>query len=157
MKNRRLLILLLGIFCLVAAALVYVKCLESSRRSHVWSSTVAINAALVEELERGNPKLEEILSSASEQWEFLAAEQYDRVITELAKSHNLDPSPKSSEPLIDRWGNRFEICYRKLPSQVYDFVVVSKGRDGIYGTEDDLVSRYESEGISMPKQIKHVK
>jgi hypothetical protein len=144
MKRRNLLWLLAAILCLVIVVVyaVNVACVQSSKRAYTYGSVKAIYAALLTEFDKKNTTLIEILSSADEQWRFLTPEEYDKVIFELAKSHNLDPSPASGQPLLDLWGNRFEIAYRKLPNQAYDVIVVSKGPDGIYGTKDDIVSDY---------------
>lgn len=129
--------------CFTIMFLVYKKCLQESKLAFSYGTVAATNAALYTELDKKNTNLKDIFSSADQQWRFLTIDEYDRVIIELAKSHNLDPSPKdSSQPLLDYWGNRFEITYRQLPNQDFDSIVVSKGPDKIYGTKDDIVSPY---------------
>jgi hypothetical protein len=141
MKRRYLLLLLLVAFiCFALMFYVFKKCLKDSKRALTYGTVSAVNAALVSELETENATLKEIFSSADHYWRFLTVEEYDRVITELAKSHNLDPSPKPSQPLIDHWENRLEIYYRKLPNQAYETIVVSKGPDGVYRTADDVAN-----------------
>ena len=44
----------------------------------------------------------------------LTVEQYDNIILELDESYSLDATPTLSQLLVDFWGNRFEIVYRKL-------------------------------------------
>ena len=132
--------------------LVGKKCLREVKRTSTIGTVSAIHAALPSELEKGNLNLKEIFSSADQQWRFLTADEYDRVIIELAKSHNLDPSPKHpSQPLLDFWGNRFEIGYR-IHGRVYNFIVVSKGPNGIYGTKDDVVSEYGAVPPAKPEK-----
>ena len=145
-RRYRLLFLLAALAFLLIVFFVFKKTLHKAKLTHIWSNAKAINAAIFSEFDKGNTILKEVFSSADEQWRFFTAEQYDRVITELAKYHNLDPAPDwdPQSPLLDPWGNRFEVAYCKLPGEVYDFIVVSKGPDRVYGTEDDLVSRYET-------------
>lgn len=114
--------------------------IQQSKSSGSFGTVSAVSAALLSELRNGNIVLEEIFQTSNQEWRFLAPSEYDRVITELHKSHNLD-APRGwqpSMPLLDLWGNRYEIGYRRLGDQVYEATVVSKGRDGILGTKDDL-------------------
>jgi len=153
MKRINLLWLLVAISCLVIVVAVYavlVACSQSSKWAYTIGSVKAINAAFLSELNKKDTNLKEILSPVDEQWRFLTPEQYDRVIIELNKSYSLDPPPASGQPLLDLWGNRFDIAYRKLPNQDYDVIVVSKGSDGIYGTKDDIVSDY---GAAPPVKV----
>lgn len=142
MKKKYSLILIVVLVCFAVTFQVSKKCLVASKRSLTFGTAAAINAALFTELDRDNATLKEILSYGGEEWRFVNDDQYDKIVIELAKWHNLD-APKnwdSSGPFLDIWGNRFEIGYRKLPSNGYDFIIVSKGPDGIYGTNDDVVS-----------------
>ncbi len=134
--------------CFPFMFLFFKKISQEIKRASSSGTTAATNAALYAELDKKNTNLKDIFSSADQQWRFLTADEYDRVIIELARSHNLDPSPKdSSHPLLDYWGNRFEIAYRKLPNQGHDSIVVSKGPDRVYGTKDDITSPY---GVEPP-------
>lgn len=146
-NQRNLLLVVLGVsICLGVIFLVLKKCEKEGMRAHTIGTVLAINAALLSELEKGNSGLKEIFCSADEQWWSIAVPEYDKAITELDdKSYDLDDG--SARPLLDLWGSRLVIVYRKLPSGFYDFLVVSKGPDGIYGTEDDVVSSY---GVSPP-------
>jgi hypothetical protein len=153
MKRRNLLWLLVAISCLVIAVAVYatlVACSQSGEWAYTIGSVKAINAAFSSELNKKNTNLMEIPSAIGERWQFLTPEQYDRVIIELNKSYSLDPPPAAGQPLLDLWGNRFEIAYRRLSNEGYDVIVVSKGPDGIYGTKDDIVSDY---GVAPPVRI----
>jgi hypothetical protein len=136
----------------VAGLLIVRKCLKSAMHADTKSTMMAINAALVTDIDKNNTKVKEIFVSGGEEWQFLDPKDYDIVIQELAKSHNLDPSPKASDRLVDRWGNRFEIAYQKTKNGIYDFFVISKGPDRIYGTDDDIVSGY---GVVPPKKLEN--
>ncbi len=143
-------VLLTTLAFLLIAFFVFKKTWQNSRRVYIRSNAKAINAAIFSEFDKGNTILKEAFSSADKQWQFLAAEQYDRVITEVARYHNLDPASDwdHQSPLLDPWGNRFEVAYRQLDNEIYGFIVVSKGPDGIYGTKDDISSRND---IALPK------
>lgn len=141
MKRKYLVLLLLGVLiCMAIGYLVFAKCSMEAKRAHTYGTVSAVNAALLTELDADNTEVTKLFASSDEQWHFLEAGQYDSLISEIAKTHNLDPSPKPLEPLTDLWGNRLLICYRKLPSGSSDTVVVSKGPDGIYGTTDDIAN-----------------
>jgi hypothetical protein len=151
MKREYLVLLLLGVLvCAGLGYLVFAKCRIEAKRAHTYGTVSAVNAALLTELDENNTKVGTLFASSDGQWQFLTAKQYDSLISELAKTHNLDPSPKVSETLTDLWGNRLLICYRKLPSGSYDTIVVSKGPDGIYGTTDDVAN---PSGFDAGKQL----
>jgi len=139
--------------CFALIFYVFKKFLEESKRAHTHGTVSAVNAALISELETEKTTLKEIFSSADHHWRFLTIDEYDRVIAELAKSYNLDPSPKPSQPLIDLWENRLDICYRKLPDQVYETIVISKGPDGVYRTADDVAN---PGGFNVAEQLPNV-
>ncbi len=123
----------------LASAFVLDKTRKASRDALTIGSVKALHAALVSELREGNRDLEEVFRSAEAKWRVLSASDYDKTIAILdKKKYPLDAAP--SRPLVDLWGNRFVISYRKLPDGNYDFIVVSNGRDGSYGTADDVVS-----------------
>lgn len=146
MKKGHLVLFLLMFVGLVIIFLVLKKCFQESKRAQTIGTVQAVHAAFLAEFKRGNPNSEKIFTSIDQQWQFLPPKLYDRVIIELAKLHNLDP-PKNwrlPAPLFDFWGNRFEIGYRRLSGESYDFIVVSKWPDGIYGTKDDVVSEYDA-------------
>ena len=109
----------------------------------------ALTAALITELGKESSNLHEIFSCSDEQWEVLTSEQYDRVIRELAnKSYYLDApiGYYCSRIMVDPWGNRLEIKYRRVNGKGYRFQVSSLGADGLSSTEDDFKenSWYES-------------
>ncbi|MHC4396344.1 MAG: hypothetical protein ACYS1A_11885 [Planctomycetota bacterium] len=136
-------LLLVGLICFVTIGYVVKNTLQAMNNKATTVGTItAIYSALNSELNKRGPILVQILTSSDQEWKFLSDQQYDRVIIEIDSLYNIDP-PKgwnSSQPLLDPWGNRYEIAYRQLPNQNYDYIVVSKGPDKIYGTKDDMVS-----------------
>jgi len=56
--------------------------------------------------------------------------------------YGLDAPKSWSPPFLDYWGNEIEIASRITSEQLYDFIIASKGPDGRYGTEDDIVVPY---------------
>jgi len=155
MKRRHLLLFLLAASAfLLIAFFAFKKALQNAKLAQILSNIKAVNAALISELDKGNANLEKVFSDRDRQWQFLTPNEYDRVIVELAKSHNLDPATNwnPSLTLLDPWGNRFEIGYRELTGSICDTIVVSKGPDGVYGNEDDLVSNYGASPPVKPKK-----
>ena len=155
MKMKTLLLILCVLFFLFVGVLLVIRIYNYQHKRCITSGTIhAVSAAFYSELIEQNPNLKHIISSADTQWQFLSDEEYDKVITEISKSHNLDPPKnwKPPGPLLDLWGNRFEIAYRRLPNGGIDTIVVSKGPDGVYGSKDDLVSRFEEPPPPKPKE-----
>jgi len=91
------------------------------------------------ELKEGNPNLEEIFSSADEEWRFLTLSEYDKTIMVLDNTAHGGLEARKERPLLDPWGNRFVIGYRKSASEMYESVVLSNGPDGVCGTKDDFL------------------
>ncbi len=137
-KLRNFLLVLLGASICFGVVFLIVKIWErAAMKALTYETLASINAALFIELHDDNPNLQETFSSANGQWHFLTVSEYDETITEFDdKSYDLDAG--SSRPLLDLWGNRFEIGYRKLPRGFYAFVVFSKGPDGLFETWDDV-------------------
>ena len=140
MNKKRRNLLLVVLICLgIMFLIVWISKALLETRKKMLTGTVAasINARLISELKEGNPHLEEIFSSADEEWRFLTVSDYDRTIMVLDNTrYGLDSRRK--RPLLDPWGNRLVIWYRKSASGEYESVVVSKGPDGIYSARDDL-------------------
>ena len=141
MKTKKYWILALGLLVVLIISVVIKKYDEESKQSQTSGTAAAINAALTSVATEANSNLTQVLGLATKQWQFLAVQEYDEAIRELDdKGYNLDAS--ASRPLLDFWGNRLVIGFHKLPAGFYDFIVVSKGPDKIYGTGDDIVSPY---------------
>jgi hypothetical protein len=144
--NKRYIIILL--FLTASVSFLIIRCLHAHKRNKIYSTISSITAAIITENRNKNSTLKDIFSSSTKEEQFLNSEEYDRVIFEIDRLHKLDipKNQRSQFRLVDFWGNRYMIAYRELPNQELDVVVVSKGRDGIYGTADDI----SSPGTSAP-------
>ncbi len=136
-------LLLTGLICFVTIGYVVNNIFQDMNNKATIIGTIsATHYALEAELDKRNPILLQFFANSDLEWKFLSDQQYDRVIIEIDTLYNIDP-PKgwnSSQPLLDPWGNRYVIVYRKLPNQNYDCIVISEGPDKIYGNKDDIVS-----------------
>jgi len=139
MKNKSI-VLLIVVAILMILFVIVRKCFINRMFSEVLSDTLSINAAIAPELSKHNSNIEKFFSAATSNWQVLPYEDYDKIIAEVTRSHSLYISKgwNASKPLLDRWGNRFEIKYHKLADGRYDIIVISKGPDGILGTKDDI-------------------
>ena len=153
-KRRNLLIIFVVLICLgITFLIVWISrtLLDASKRCQTMSPAASINARLMSELEKGNSHLEEIFSSADEEWRFLSVSDYDKTIMVLDNTrYGLDA--RRERPLLDPWGNRLVIGYRKSAGGTYESVVVSNGPDGVCGTKDDLI--FDSVYINSETMIK---
>ena len=149
-KNNLMWVLPVVIICAIGMFVLSRKGLQEGKRAFTASSISALDQAFYLELSKGNYKLAGVTSNAGPQWHFLTVKQYDNIIIDLDESYNFDAKPSLSQPLVDFWGNRFEIAYRKLPGSGCDSIVVSKGPDGVYGTRDDIVSGHGASAPAKP-------
>jgi hypothetical protein len=111
---------------------------QSSREARTWSTILNLSAAVDSEIEKGS--LSSLLEKASSErgWYRLNDAEYDNLILDL-KSYDLDP-PSSWDkkgPLLDFWGNRFVVMIKVIDGG-RDVKIMSKGRDGLLGTDDDI-------------------
>ena len=53
--------------------------------------------------------------------------------------------------LLDPWGNRFNVAVRYYENKQLEFLVWSKGPDGVNGTEDDFISANIENGVTKIK------
>jgi hypothetical protein len=86
-------------------------------------------------------------SSVSVNWKIVSEEDYQYLMDHVFDPYMLDKGrmERSKETvLLDIWKNRIGIAYRKSDESL-EFILWSKGRDGIEGTEDDITSPYEAE------------
>jgi hypothetical protein len=145
MKNSfKLILITIIVLSLVLIFTIFIsKCLKASQKVNVYSTLCSISAALREGIYKENPVIIEVLQDANNVWKSLNDEQYDKVICEIQKFHDIDFSGvgKFDKILFDPWGNRLVICYIKLNNK-YDIMIVSKGPDRKYGTKDDITSQY---------------
>lgn len=140
--NKRILmfIFVIVVFLVVLAFFQVRGAIQSNKQANVYSTVLALNAAIATEIEKGNPDVVTFFSLATQQQRSLGSAEYDHLITILAKTHNLyAPKNKNpSTPLLDYWGNRYVLMVTKSPSGKYDVQVKSMGPDGILGTTDDV-------------------
>jgi hypothetical protein len=130
-----------GVACYVAVAVwVGDKGWRSWTRADTVGCVYALEAACLSELDAENPQILAAFPPHADGRRFLEPEEYDRVIAELDKTHNLDPPRRWTrpDPLVDPWGSRFEIGYCTDAAARYDLSVVSRGPDGVLGTKDDV-------------------
>lgn len=115
------------------------KLTKESRLISTSSSVASLHASLWSAVQEGSLDLKETFGAAKKEWQFLSVSDYDRTIAMLdKKGYGLDAIP--SRPLVDYWGNRFVIAYRKSAGEKFEVMAVSKGPDGTYATSDDVVS-----------------
>jgi hypothetical protein len=147
-QGRKYLILIFVVVLIGCGVATYIKCRENFEKNRVNSTMESMAAVIYTQLNDGNKKIEVLFSRDVKGWSSLTDDQYDKLITEITKSSAIEywTVGKFPEILLDPWGNRFVVCYKKA-NQDHEILIVSKGPDGIYGTKDDLVNEY---GISSP-------
>ena len=139
-KQQNLLIIFVVLICLgIIFLIVWISkfLTEQIKSFPTMCAATSIGAHLISELKEGNSHLEEIFSSADEEWRFLTLSEYDKTIMVLDNTAHDGLEARKERPLLDPWGNRFVIGYRKSTSEKYELVVVSNGPDGVCGTTDD--------------------
>ena len=126
----------------VIICIAVLKGIEAGKRASTGGTVKALNAALSSEVRKVDNSLKDIFYPTDQKYRFLASQEYDKVINKLSKSYNLDASKDwhIGDPLVDIWGNRFEIGYQFLPNQTNEIIVISKGPDGILNSKDDISS-----------------
>jgi hypothetical protein len=110
-------------------------------------SLVCSVAAAIEELDYEQKT--EFSGSLGEEWSLLDADEYRR----LAAVKGLDRwrvGSKHPEEIVDEWGTPVMIAGRKREGREAEFLVWSKGADGISGTKDDVVCPY---GAAIPREL----
>jgi hypothetical protein len=90
---------------------------------------------------------EKDLHDLTSEWRFLGEAQSARIIAAASKIHRFDCSNGRSNGPFDFWGKPLQVAVRKKPDEQLEFRVWSKGRDGISGTSDDLVSPYGASAV----------
>jgi hypothetical protein len=84
------------------------------------------------------------IADLGSQWKILNDAEREQLVSAAWKVHSFDCSRTGSrEFLRDNWGHPIEVGVRQINSEgQLEFRVWSKGRDGLSGTADDLVSPY---------------
>lgn len=85
----------------------------------------------------------EIGENLTEEWRFLNEQEYIKLAKAMSKLHSIDRGRLSHEPseiLFDHWNRHILIAGRKRHGWKPEYIVWSKGRDRILGTQDDISS-----------------
>ena len=92
------------------------------------------------EMEAGNLELSAYLTQDILKNKILSDNQFDEVISLINDKNKIDSMKgwQYPEPLTDSWGNRLIIQIFDYEGTEVDFDIISKGKDGILNTEDDL-------------------
>ncbi len=109
---------------------------EMTAYSYVSSVSSSLNKAKAQEVN-------EIAFDLKNEWRELTESEYKKVAQAMSRYWSIDRGGLSHEPneiLFDHWGHRIVIAGHKLSGGKPEFIVWSKGQDGILGTEDDLAS-----------------
>ena len=89
-------------------------------------------------------EIKSIFGNFEYEWKLLPESSYEKLsIIFLNKKMIFDGSKLPRELaniLQDEWGNLVVIAVRKGQNDTIQFLVTSKGPDGIYGTQDDILS-----------------
>ena len=102
----------------------------------------------------------EITNNLGEEWRLLSESEYTKLAHSMSRSDYIDRSNRSNlsyepgEILLDHWNHHILIAGRKVrdilivgrkvPGEKPEFIVWSKGPDGISGTDDDIIFPYGS-------------
>ncbi len=132
------------VIIILVAWIVFRKVSNASNCANTTGTIKALTAALYSEMQDNSLGIKVLTDKSEQKWQFLSKETYDDLITNIGQKYNLDAPRgwKSSMPLTDIWGQRFAMLYRRL-SERLDFIVISAGPDGTYGTADDIESDAE--------------
>jgi hypothetical protein len=147
MESKRFLIIIFAAgVCIILAFLSF----HIARRAHLeilrigTMGTIPSILAFVHEMDE--QQLQALDISLSEEWRIFSAGQYDDVIEALRKTGRLDVDASKwtqNGTFVDPWGRPYLIAGRKKEDG-REFMVWSKGPDGISATEDDIVRPYKS-------------
>lgn len=152
-RGTRRLLVVFAIATVVALLLVGYRTLRASTAASVHSCVASISASIYNHQISGS----DIEVRATTEWKALDDGEVDVLISKI---HSYDCSgsawPRWGErgrrvggPLLDPWGERFQIAVRRRPPSTaaspndLDVVVWSKGPDRKSSTEDDIVGSQE--------------
>ena len=77
------------------------------------------------------------LTSKNNNWKILNEDEVNSLMQQVHGRNCV----RSDNPSLDSWNHRLNIALRK-PKDFQDIIIWTNGRDGISGTEDDLVMPY---------------
>ena len=125
---------------LVCAAAITSQRLIKNTQSAEDAAVHSVAASMCVELaERGTKALP--AQGYAREWHILSGEQYDAVMAFLIKNRaHLDACALDEKTgnFIDYWGNEFVVAGKALSNGELLFAICSKGRDGIFATQDDI-------------------
>lgn len=101
-------------------------------------------------------EIREITSNLGNDWRLLTESEYINLSKAMGRDYFFDLDENNRVPdkiLIDVWGQRLLIAGRKLDGKKPEWIIWSKGPDGVSGTEDDLVSGGD---IVFDKELKNL-
>lgn len=81
------------------------------------------------------------LGELSQDWVMINDETYNAIVNSLPLA-SLDVTKENwnnRRELVDLWGNRFQVAFRRGGNNIYEIKVWSKGSDCLTGTNDDIV------------------
>jgi hypothetical protein len=123
----------------VCSTAVFYKCNQHAKEISTYSAVASIHASLQSDEVSSEPNVQAIFERANDQWYVLSTKEYDAITSDILKHYGVDgPSPKGYP--VDYWGNHLIIGIRREPDNQLEFFVTSKGKDGVFGTSDDIVS-----------------
>jgi len=88
-------------------------------------------------------EIREVTTNLGENWHLLTEAEYIKLAKAMGRDYFLDLDENSRVPdkiLVDVWNRRLLIVGRKLFESKPEWIIWSKGADGVAGTKDDLVS-----------------
>lgn len=153
MKRRTKLIIAVAASVLAIGSFAAYKGVQHRRRNAALGAIYEIKAAILSEVRKDHHELWEINVPADGHWYILQTRTYDGLITKLSKHHDLKAAKNwnCSRLLLDPWGNRFRIMFRRQPGETWAISILSNGPDGLEQTVDDLArtSTYPYPGVDL--------
>lgn len=123
----------------VCGVAVFFKCNQLAKETAAYSAVASIRVSLQSDKVSSEPNVQAIFESADDQWYVLTTKEYDAITSVILKNYGVD-GPRSKGHPVDYWGNRLIIGIRRKLDNQLEFFVTSKGKDGVFGTSDDIVS-----------------
>jgi hypothetical protein len=89
-------------------------------------------------------------------WHVPAGAEYGSIMTSISKSSSGDNARRDarSKWIVDPWGKPFLIAMRKSEAGEFEYIVWSRGADGVSGTSDDVIfprGRELPQGLVLPE------
>jgi hypothetical protein len=133
-----------------STAVIYKRSTQLADEAATYSAVASIHASLQSDEVSSEPNVQAIFERADDQWYVLTTNEYDAITSDILKNYGVDGPSIKGHP-VDYWGNRLIIGIRRKPDNQLEFFVTSRGKDGVFGTSDDVVSPH---GFKPPESIK---